>query len=93
MPQRRTARDGDPHGAGGKPDVRPVATTKESGESAAARRAGTRAALCVTNYGMLKFWKTKGDGKTWAEERADECVRLRRKQVADVDANVFAGMH
>ena len=48
--------------------------------------------LCVTNYGMLKFWKTKGDGKTWAERRADECVRLRRKQVAGVDAGVFAGI-
>ena len=34
--------------------------------------------LCMTNYGMLKFWKSASrcDGKTWAEKRADECVRL-----------------
>ena len=32
--------------------------------------------LCMTNYGMLKFWKSASrcDGKTWAEKRADECV-------------------
>ena len=31
--------------------------------------------LCMTNYGMLKFWKSASrcDGKTWAEKRADEC--------------------
>ena len=41
---------------------------------------------------MLKFWKTRGDGKTWVEKKADECVRLRRKQVAGVDGTVFAGV-